>query len=83
MLRTMSEAWNYMYETNCVSMSVNGNTEQLLVERMISSVHVSSTRHMEKLQSKTRHSQFEPEHVASVSLGTAKNILNVMTQKRY
>ncbi len=39
---------------------------------------------MEKLQSKTRHSQFEPEQVAAifgVSLGTAKNILNVMTQK--
>ncbi len=66
---------HHMYETSCVSMSVNGNTEQLLVERMISSVHVSSTRHMEKLQSKTRHSQFEPEHVAAVfavSLGTLK-----------
>jgi hypothetical protein len=73
-----------MYETNCISMSVNGNTEQLLVERMISSVRVSSMQHMEKLQSKTRHSQFEPEHVAavfSVSLGTAKNILNVKTQE--
>jgi hypothetical protein len=34
---------HHMYETNCVSMSVNGNTEQLLMERMISSVHVSST----------------------------------------
>jgi hypothetical protein len=65
-------------------MSVNDNTEQLLVERMISNVHVSLTRHMEKLQSKTRHSQFEPEHVAAVfgvSLGTAKNILNVKTQE--
>jgi hypothetical protein len=75
---------HHMYETDCISMSVNGNTEQLLVERMISSVHVSSTRHMEELQSKTRHSQFEPEHVAAVfgvSLGTAKSILNVTTQK--
>jgi hypothetical protein len=39
---------------------------------------------MEKLQSKTRHSQFEPEHVAAVfgvSLGTAKNILNVTAQE--
>ncbi len=75
---------HHMYETNCVSMSVNGNTEQLLMERMISSVHVSSTGHMEELQSKTRHSQFEPEHVPAVfgvSLGTAKNILNVMTQE--
>jgi hypothetical protein len=49
---------HHMYETDCVSMSVNGNTEQLLMERMISSVHVSSTRHMEELQSKTQHSQF-------------------------
>jgi hypothetical protein len=57
---------HHMYETNCVSMSVNGNTEQLLMERIISSVHVSSTRHMEKLQSKTRHSQFEPGHVAAI-----------------
>ncbi len=73
-----------MYETDCVSMSVNGNTEQLLMERMISSVHVSSTQHMEELQSKTRHSQFKPEHAAAVfgvSLGTAKNILNVTRQK--
>ncbi len=65
-------------------MSVNGNTEQILVEHMISSVYVSSTRHMEKLQSKTRHSQFKPENVAAVfgvSLGTAKNILNVTTQE--
>jgi hypothetical protein len=59
---------HHMYEIDCVSMSVNGNTEQLLMERMISSVHVSSTRHMEELQSKTRHSQFEPEHVAAYSV---------------
>ncbi len=68
---------HHMYETNCVSMFVNGNTEQLLVECMISSVHVSLMQHMEKLQSKTRHSQFEPEQVAAVfgvSLGTTKNI---------
>ena len=67
-----------------MSLSINGNTEQLLIERMISSVHISSIRHMDKLQSKTRHSQFSPEHVATifgVSLGTAKNILTVMTQK--
>jgi hypothetical protein len=65
-------------------MSVNGNMEQLLVECMISSVHVSSTQHMEKLQSKTWHSQFKPEHVTAVfgvSLGTTKNILNVTTQE--
>jgi hypothetical protein len=73
-----------MYESDCISFSVNGNTEQLIIERMISSVQISSVRHMEKLQSKTRHSQFGPEHVATVfgvSLSTAKNILNVTTQK--
>jgi hypothetical protein len=44
---------HHMYETDSVSMSVNGNMEQLLMERMISSVHVSSTQHMEELQTKT------------------------------
>lgn len=73
-----------IYESDCMSLSINGNTEQLLIERMISSVHISSIRHMDKPQSKTRHSQFSPEHVATifgVSLGTAKNILTVTTQK--
>ena len=73
-----------IYESDCMSLSINGNTEQLLIERMIGSVHISSIRHMEKLQSRTRHSQFSPEHVATlfgVSLGTAKNILTVTTQK--
>ncbi len=75
---------HHMYETNCVSMSLNGNMKQLLMERMISSVHVSSTRHMEEVQSKTQHSQFDPDHVAAVfavSLDTAKNILTVTTQE--
>ena len=74
---------HHMYETDCVSFTVHGNTEQLLMERMINSVHVTSTRHMERVQSKTRHSQFEPEHVAAifgVGLGTAKDILAVTTQ---
>ncbi len=73
---------HHMYETDCVSISVNGNTEQLLMERMISSVHVSTTRHIEKLQSKTRHSKHKPEHVAAVfgvGIATAKDILAVTT----
>jgi hypothetical protein len=75
---------HHMYETDCVSISVNGNTEQLLIERMISSVHVSTTRHIEKLQSKTRHSKYEPEHVSAVfgvGIATAKDILAVTTQE--
>jgi len=54
------------------------------MERMISSVHVSTTRHIEKLQSKTRHSKYEPEHVAAVfgvGIATAKDILAVTTQE--
>ena len=73
-----------MYETDSLAITIDSNTEQLLMERMINSVHVSSTRHMDKLQSKTRHSQFEPEHVAAifgVGLGTAKDILAVTTQE--
>ena len=73
-----------MYESDCSLLSVNGNTEQLIIEQMMSSIHTSLIQHMEKLQSKTRHSQFGPEHIATifcVSLGTAKNILIVMTQK--
>ena len=73
---------HHMYKTNCVSISVNGNTEQLLMERMISSVHVSTTRHMEKLQSKTRHSKYKSKHVAAVfgvGIATAKDILAVTT----
>ncbi len=73
-----------MYETDCVSISVNGNTEQLLMERMISSVHVFTTRHMEQLQSKTRHLKHEPEHVAAVfgvGIATAKDILAVTKQE--
>ena len=73
-----------MYETDRVSITIDGNTEQLLMEQMINSVHISSTRHMDKLQSKTQHSKFEPEHVASifnVCLGTAKDILAVTTQE--
>jgi hypothetical protein len=73
-----------MFETDRVSVTVDGNTEQLLMERIINSVHVESTRHMERLQSKTRHSIFEPEHVATIfniGIGTAKDILAVTTQE--
>ncbi len=69
---------HHMCETNCILMSINGNLEQLLIECMICSVHISSLQHMDKLQSKMWHSQFKPKHIA---LGTAKNFLNVMTQK--
>jgi hypothetical protein len=54
------------------------------MERMISSVHVSTVRHMETLQSKTRHSKYKPEHVAKVfgvGIATAKDILAVTTQE--
>ena len=73
-----------MYETDQVSVTINGNTEQLLMEQMINSVHVSSTQHMDKLQSKTWHSQYKPEQIAAifnVGLGTAKDILAITTQQ--
>jgi hypothetical protein len=73
-----------MHETDCVALTVDGNTEQLLLERIINSVHVSTIQHMGKLQLTTRHSQFRLEHVAAifgVSLGTAKDILAVTTQQ--
>ncbi len=73
-----------MYEDGYILMSVNGSTEQLLIEHMISSVHISLIWHMDKLQPKSQHSQFKPKHVAAlfgVSLSTVKNFFNVMTQK--
>ena len=73
-----------MYESDRISFSINGNMEQLIIDRMISSAHISSIRHMEQLQSKTRHSQFGPEHVAAifgVGLGTAKDILCCYAQQ--
>ena len=73
-----------IYETDRVSVTIDGNTEQLIMERMINSVHVTSTRHLEMLQSKTRHSQFQPEHVAAifnVGLGTVKDILAATMQE--
>ena len=41
-----------IYETDCVCLSVDGNTEQLLMERIIKSVNVT-TRESHKLQSQT------------------------------
>jgi hypothetical protein len=73
-----------MFETDCAALSVDGNTEQLLYERMISSVNITSTRHLNELHSKGRHSIFTPEHVAklfNVGLGMAKDILVTTTQK--
>jgi hypothetical protein len=54
---------HHMYETNCVLMFVDGNTEQLLMEWMINSVNVATVQHLDKVQSRSRHLQFEPEHV--------------------
>lgn len=39
-----------IYKTDCISITMDGNTEQLLMEQMINSVHVSSMQHMEKLE---------------------------------
>ncbi len=67
---------------DCASYSINGNMEQLLLEQMIGSIHVALVAHMNKLTSKTRHSNFTPEHVAhvfNVNLGTAKDILATTT----
>ena len=75
-----------LFETNRVSVTVDGNTEQLLMERIINSVHVESTQHMERLQSKTRHSIFEPEHVATifnVRIGTAKDTVTTQEGVRH
>jgi hypothetical protein len=73
-----------LYETDCASYSIDGNTEQLLLKQMIGSVYVALVAHMNKLMSKTQHSNFTPEHVAhvfNVNLGTAKDILATTTQK--
>lgn len=73
-----------MYETDRVLVSVDGNMDQLLIERMINSVHVTSTRHMSTLSSTIWHSLFTLEYVAKIfnaGLGTAKDILNVITQE--
>ena len=69
---------HHMYEIDSASFSIDGNTEQLLLERMISSINVEMPRNLGKLQSHTRHSQFDPAHVAAifnVGIGTAKDIL--------
>ena len=70
---------HHMYETDNVVYSIDGNTEQLLMERIISSVC------MDEIISKTRHSKFTPEHdVANIfacNLGMAKDILACTTQE--
>ena len=73
-----------MYETDRVALSIDGNTEQLFIERMINSIHVTHARHVDELVSKTRHSKFMPEHVSNVfdcSIGMAKDILACTTQE--
>jgi hypothetical protein len=73
-----------LYKTDCASYSIDGNTEQLLLKGMIGSIHVALVAHMNELISKTRYSNFTPEHgshVFNVNLGTAKDILATTTQK--
>jgi hypothetical protein len=71
-------------ETDCGSYSIDGNTQQFLLKLMIGSIHVALVAHMNKLTSKTRHSNFTPEnvaHVFNVNLSTADDILATTTQK--
>jgi hypothetical protein len=72
-----------MYESDCISLAINGNMEQLITEQMISSVQISSVQQMEKLQSKTCIHNLDQSTCGhfGVSMGTAKNILTVTTQK--
>ena len=77
-----------MYETDCVSHSNFGNTEQLQLERIIQSINVDITKNgsstVAKLYSSTRHSQFTPEHISkiwNVGIEIAKDILHTTTQK--
>ncbi len=66
------------------AITIDGNTEQLLCERMIQSVRVNERQQIVELHSSTRHSQYTTEHVAKVfgvGIGTAQEILTVTTQK--
>jgi hypothetical protein len=49
-----------MYETDCITYSNFGDTEQLQLERIIQSVNVS------ELYSSARHSQYSPEHISRI-----------------
>ena len=79
-----NERHHTRYESDCVAITVDGNTEQLLYERMIQSVRVTTNRQINKLYSSTRHSQYTTEHVSKifgVGIGTAQDILRTTTQK--
>ena len=72
------------HETDCVAYHTHGMTEQTFIKRLMQSVHVTTMRHMSEIATKTRHSQFTPEHIAAVfnvNLGTTKDILMMTTQR--
>jgi hypothetical protein len=75
-----------MYETDCITYSNFGDTEQLQLERIIQSVNVGlqpNTIAISELYSSARHSQYTPEHISriwNVGIGMAKDILNTTTQ---
>lgn len=73
-----------MYESDCHLYNTDGNTEQLLFERLISSVHVSTdVRTAQELLSSTRHSKYTVEHISklfNVGITKAKEILFTTTQ---
>jgi len=78
---------HHMYETDCVTYSNFGDTEQLQLERAIKSINVDYTSgsvNISQLHSTIRHSQFTPEHISkiwNVGIGIAKDILKTTTQK--
>ena len=70
------------YESDCVAITIDGYTEQLLYEQMIQSVRVTDNRVIREIQSTSRHSKFTTKHVAKifgVGIGTAQSILTVTT----
>lgn len=72
-----------LYETDCISYSFSGNTEQLLYKRMISRMSTIPPWLAKELHSRTRHLIHMPEHVAqifNVGLGMANTILATTTQ---
>ena len=79
-----NELHHYRYESDCVAISIDGNTEQLLYKRMIQSFCVTNGRHINELHSSTRHSMHTTEHISKifgVGIGTAQDILAATTQK--
>ena len=79
-----NERHHHRYESDSMAITIDGNTEQLLYERMIRSVRATSERRIIELHSTTRHSKYTTEHVAKVfgvGLTTAQHILTTTTQK--